>query len=168
MNDIQPVTHDTPITDIPAIRHGFSVGQLNLLIPTGIPVELFDEANWSPIPLTPSWFKGMTNLRGEVIPVFSLPQLLSAKSQRTTAQNQNWLLILDKPPRMSGLLIDVYPQLLNALQEIDPATVANIPALIKPYTTRAFRGNDQNWLDFDCDAWLLSLKTLFQNYLSLR
>ncbi len=161
MNDKAQDTLDDAV-----IRHGFSVGALNLLVPPGIPVQLLEVPKLSPLPLAPPWFKGMANHRGEVVPVFSLPELLLPPAAHATISSQRWLFIFDKPPKLCGLLTDSYPQLLSAVQAIDLEAVADIPEQIKPFVYAAYSGYGKSWLDFQYDAWLLSVKALFQDYQS--
>lgn len=161
-----PAARQQDATDNSVIRHGFSVGQLHLLIPSGIPVQLLDVPRISPLPLAPPWCKGMANHRGDVIAVFSVPELLLPPAPQTTAKHPHWLLVIDSPPNMCGLLIDSYPQLLNALQEADLDSVANIPEQIWPFVYAAYTGSGKTWLDCRYDAWLLSVKALFQDYQS--
>lgn len=161
MTDTPPTPpQDTP--DDTVIRHGFSVGAVHLLVPPGIRVELREAPAFSPLPLSPPWFKGMANHRGDVIPVFSVPELLLP--QHIPANSAGWLLVLDSPPKMCGLLIDSYPHLLTALQDTDLDGIAGLPERIKPFVYAAYTGHGKTWLDFRHDAWLLSVKALFQDY----
>lgn len=169
MNENPHLSEDIAETETLNIRHGFKVGQWHLLIPIGISAELLEEANLSPIPLSPPWFLGMASHRGDVIPVFSMPSLFTPQdSANTSVKNQNWLLILDKPPKMSGLQIDSYPQLLNTLEPIQWNDQVELPELLRPFINGIYQANGQNWLDFQYDAWLLSLKSLFQGHLASR
>lgn len=157
------LTDPMPAEDQPiGIRHGFVVGDLHLLIPQGVACELLEDWVVSPIPFAPPWFKGMANHRGDVVPVFSLPELLL--QDPGTTDSRAWLIVLDKPPAMSALLINRYPQLLNDVQEVLEAGPEPAPGLIRPYLTRAYESDGKIWLDFQHDAWLLSLKRLFQDY----
>ena len=162
MTEPNPTDPTPPEDNVIGIRHGFVVGDLHLLIPQGVACELLEDWVVSPIPFAPSWFKGMANHRGDVVPVFSLPELLL--QDPSAANKRSWLIVLDKPPAMSALLINRYPQLLNDVQEVQETGLDLAPELIRPYLTRAYESDGKIWLDFRHDAWLSSLKQLFQDY----
>ena len=61
-------------------RFGFRVGQLRLLIKPRTHSEVVAQPHIYPIPNVPPWFLGVINLRGNLLPVFALQQLLQQLS----------------------------------------------------------------------------------------
>ena len=58
-------------------RYGFKIGQLGLLLCLQEKIEIVDSIDPCPIPNTPQWFAGMINLRGNLLPVFDMKELLA-------------------------------------------------------------------------------------------
>lgn len=149
-----------------AIRHGFKVGSLPLLVPLSAGGELLQAADICPIPNAPPWFSGFINHRGNIVPVFALDLLFS--SERTPLpigkklqQNPNRLLLLGRRQEACALQIDAYPQTLSHLQQADVPDELAIPELLRAHLSAVLTDGAKYWIDFHHQAFFASLKTLF-------
>jgi twitching motility protein PilI len=132
-------------------RFGFRIGQLRLLIQAGAPSEVITQMPIYPMPSVPSWFVGVMNLRGNLIPVFDLHRLLETggPSQSKT------VLVLDQGSDGVGIPIDGLPHAVHlgdALHNIPP-----LPEMLQEHVTTAYTTDGGIWLDFDHQGFFTAL-----------
>lgn len=65
------------------------------------------------VPYTPSYLVGVINLRGEIIPVLSLKQLLGLSESREPTR----IVVLDSPHGKAGVLVDSIVGVIRVPQE---------------------------------------------------
>ncbi|KRN88085.1 chemotaxis protein CheW [Ligilactobacillus acidipiscis] len=80
----------------------FKMNQQHYLIAAGTVEEVVDTVQITKVPLAPLWVKGLINLRGTVLTVISLAQLVGLPESKT---NRN-IMIMKKDDERRGLLID--------------------------------------------------------------
>lgn len=123
-------------------RFGFRVGQLRLLIQTGILSEVITQTPIDPMPNVPNWFVGVMNLRGNLIPVFDLHRLLETGEAGQTQR----VLVLDQGSNGVGIPIDGLPHAVHlgdALHNIPP-----LHETLQEHVTNAYKTDGGIWLDF--------------------
>ena len=91
-------------------RQGFLVGLLGLMIPFDEGSELTEMPPLHHLPNTPSWFLGMVNLHGRLLPVFDLLRFLNLERESDTKQ---MLLVVGHDADAAGFVIDGLPQRLR-------------------------------------------------------
>lgn len=67
---------------------GFFVGQQELLAPLNDVVEILDPVEYTKIPSVKPWFKGMANIRGNLMPVVDFHQFLHGESLPITSSTR--------------------------------------------------------------------------------
>ncbi len=77
-------------------RHGFWIGNIGLLLPHKMISEVSEGLAICRLPNTPHWMSGMSNLRGEMVPVFDLSLLLNIQTEKETKRKQLFLKIDDE------------------------------------------------------------------------
>lgn len=141
-----------------SVRHGFTVGNLNLLVPHLTRCEVSVQPNICKIPTTPEWFVGFINHRGETVPVYDLTRYLGF--ELPVANSQKWILQIGTQSDTIGFLIYHYPQVV-----IDPtkeeADSENLPEKIRPYIGQSYGFQSHKWLDFDHQQMIDSMKKQF-------
>ncbi|MCI1953936.1 MAG: chemotaxis protein CheW [Ligilactobacillus acidipiscis] len=80
----------------------FKMNQQHYLIAAETVEEVVDTVQITKVPLAPLWVKGLINLRGTVLTVISLAQLVGLAESQT---NRN-IMIMKKDDERRGLLID--------------------------------------------------------------
>lgn len=134
------------------VRFGFHVGQLRLLIKPGTRSEVTMQADICALPNVPPWFLGVINLRGNMIPVFDVHQLLHIDDSRRQRRN---VLLLDQGSETVAIPIDNLPQsvaLDHELRDMPP-----LPEILEPHIPAAYVKDDTIWLDFDHQSFFTQL-----------
>jgi len=137
-------------------RFGYRVDQFRLLIKPNTRSEVITQTPIYPIPNMPVWFLGVMNLRGNLLPVFDLHQLLETDDSGWDKRDKRVVLILDQGSGMLGIFIDGLPQSV-ALNR----TLRNIPPLhdvLQEHVSTAYTEDDGAiWLDFDHQSFFTTL-----------
>lgn len=95
---------DAPAAAAPAgeFRHAFRIGTRWLLIPLGMPAEVYPPLPCARLPFTQHWCLGLASFRGDVAPVYDLAALLGERS----ANPSRYLLALGRREACAALGID--------------------------------------------------------------
>jgi chemotaxis signal transduction protein len=136
-------------------RYGYRVGNLGLLVPANTLSEVLRQFVIYPLPNVQPWFRGLVNLRGNVVPVYELGQLLGYES---SAESLEHLLILDKGADAVGILVARLPVACEVETWEKAEAVGNIPASLADHVTEAYVNNEALWISFDHKAFFSSLK----------
>ena len=147
------LTGDEQTEDTSDVRYGFLVGDLGLLVGVNIGAEVTPIPEAVRIPGTPSWFLGVSNLRGSLVSVFDLPRLFGFSSQSTGKESYG--LVLDKGERAVGIRIEQYPQALEKLERV--GEMPPLPEALMPFVEQAYRYEGSLWVDFDYRRFFSSL-----------
>ncbi len=134
-------------------RRGCRIGNVCLLISHEVYGELIPRAGICALPNVEDWCLGLVNVRGNLVPVFDMHVLLDARDAATG----NWVLVLGQGPNAAGITVDDLPEqlLLKPDERMDKAP--NLPPVMSPHVTSAFRHEGRLWLEFDCQTLFDSL-----------
>jgi len=133
-------------------RFGFRVGQICLLISMDARSEVVTPASVSLIPNVPAWFHGLMNLRGHLLPVFDLHQLLDTGERQ---RDNHTVLILDQGSDAVGIPIDSLPQpvgINRALRHRPP-----LPEVLEAHVSTAYASGRTIWLEFDHRSFCMAV-----------
>src|SRR6185295_11326262 len=92
------------------LRQGFRIGNLRLMVPFDGGSELSEMLPVYRLPNCASWFKGLVNLHGNLVPVFDLAGLLGAGAG---GGERPMLLVLGHRENAAAVLVDGLPQRLR-------------------------------------------------------
>jgi twitching motility protein PilI len=146
------VTDASPAAVQDAIRYGFRVGDLGLLIPPRVTGEVLDRPRVYLVPNTPPWLRGLCNVRGNLVPVFDLHAILgTGESDR----EQRWVLVLGEGENAAGLNVDNLPIPVAATHR--PSARPPVPAALREHVHQALLAGSDLWLELDLDGFLRSL-----------
>ncbi len=138
------------------IRYGYRVGSFNILIPEKILSELVDlQTHIHPVPVAPSWLRGLISLRGNLVPVFDLLQALFV-DQVTSMNKATKILVLDKNERAIGILCEGHAQSVK-LTTTSCAPPSTLPAAIIPFVGQAWQEKSGMWLELNLHAFFKHL-----------
>lgn len=144
------LTTRTP--DIEAKRYGVRVGSIGMLLPHDTVSEVLVHEVIYPIPNTASWFSGIINLRGNLVPVFELKRLLDAAAE---ADRNPMIAVIDKGEKALGFEIDGFP---NPVSTGVPLTqMPPLPGILQKFANAAYLSDDTVWLDMDVRDFVSSL-----------
>ena len=91
----------------------FTMNQQKYLISADSVEEVVDTMAITPVPLAPKWVKGLINLRGTVMTVIGLAELINVPS---TPDNKN-ILIMKQDEERKGLLIEEVIEVVDINEE---------------------------------------------------
>jgi len=141
--------------DVVTRRLGFKISTIGLLIAPEVISELADMENICTIPNTAPWLLGLSNLRGNLIPVFDLMMFLGLEA--TENKIKPMLLVLGQGGAAAAVVINELPghQLLHSEEEL-----TNLPALpdaISPYISKGYQQDESLWFTFEHIPFFQSL-----------
>jgi len=126
-------------------RYGFRVGALGLLIDPDAGSEVLTMPQIAPLPGTPSGFLGLTNLRGNLVPVYDLRMLLGIAPR--AAGTEALVLVFGAGEQSLGVLIDGYPVVLPGLRPL--ADFPQLPEALQKHVPTGYVQDGAVWLEFD-------------------
>lgn len=129
----------------PYTRYGYTIGDLNFLIPESTVSEVIQSPSIFNLPNSPSWIEGLINIRGNIIPIMNVAKLLKA-SNSDTAEN---ILIIEKTDSNSaiGIMINDLPVSLEIGES--KATTNQYPDILLDYIKDGFNQNNADWIEFE-------------------
>lgn len=140
-------------------RYGYRIGNLRLLIHADTGSEVMRQAAISSLPGAASWLLGMMNLRGNLVPVFDLSQVLGMpQSEQKPAHKPGaaqLVLILDKGENAVGIVIDAFPEPLTGLRAV--TRLPQLPQQLQGHVGSAFFKDEDIWLEFSHQSFFEQL-----------
>ena len=143
----QQQTRQPGACDVARIRFGFRVGNIGLLVPTGMLSELVEETEVYPLPTTPVWFPGLINLRGSLVPVFDLKKLFNLEEPGGEKPN---LLVLNAGAEAVSVLIDGLPLSLDTNRRVEQ--IPPLPEILREHSHAVYVREREIWVDLDFDG----------------
>lgn len=129
---------------------GAGAATFPLLLPENVPAELVRGAATCAVPNAASWFCGLANLRGDLVPVFDL---LSHCGIAAVARRKSDLLIVGTGATAFALPVQREPEVLR----LHGVAAAAPPDALGDLVHTVWQGEDSLWFDFDFDHWLSRL-----------
>ncbi|MDD5058733.1 MAG: chemotaxis protein CheW [Sideroxydans sp.] len=124
-------------------RYGFRVGDLGLLIDPDAGSEVLAMPVIATLPGTPPGFLGLINLRGNLVPLYELGDLLGTGSRRSG----NLVLVFGQGELAVGVKIEGYPTALLALRPL--TNLPQLPETLRKHVSAGFVQDETVWLEFD-------------------
>jgi twitching motility protein PilI len=121
----------------------FRLGSVNLLAQMDDVVEVLEFPEFSIVPLTQPWVRGIANIRGNLLPILDLNAYLGNEMPRVT--NKTRVLVIDFNGVYSGLVVDEVLGLKNFMDEEMITGDAGVDEKFRPYINSTFRHGGQVW-----------------------
>lgn len=127
--------------------YGVVFGGVTLMHDPSLSAEILESRAIAAIPNTVSWFVGMINVRGSLVPVFDLALLITAKAPKARRDRRR-IMVIGNAGRSAGLLIDQLPQRtdLDALLE---APDSSIPEILEVARVETYQVGEATWVEVD-------------------
>ncbi len=139
------------------VRHyGFKIGELNLLIAENTPCEVLEEDIIYSVPHTPKWLIGVSNVRGDVVPIIDLERILTGKI-RIMEPHQYKTFIIDKAENSLGLLLNKLPTPIHFKKEDQLVDFTTSPEQVRPFVLFGYKRDEEVWVCLDLPAFFESL-----------
>lgn len=136
-------------------RFGFMLGNIGILIPEHTLSEVMTSFRVFPVPNTMDWMRGLTNLRGNLIPVYDLRLLLGLSDEPMEYNN---LLVLEKGSIAVGMLIESLPRSRDISSWHPLMHTPRMPAGLTEFITEVYAVQETIWLAFDHRSFFEHLK----------
>ena len=137
----------------------FALGSEKFCIPLLQVRELISVPETTPIPYSPKYFKGIMNLRGQVISVIDLRLKLGVKFQES--ESENAVVIVEFDNFRMGLIVDS----INKVLQIEDDQIAEVPEVKatggKDYINGVYKNGDDLVVILSLQS-LLSVKEINQ------
>jgi len=130
-------------------RYGFKIGALGLLIQLGSGSEVMQMPTLWTLPGAPPWLLGLINLRGNLVPVFELRQLLGL-TQRVSG-DKPLVMVFDQGDKAVGIVIDDFPRPLSALKQLP--NLPQLPTALNGHVRAGYVKDEMIWLEFDHNSF---------------
>lgn len=121
----------------------FRLGEDLLLAPMEQVAEILDPPQCTRVPGTRSWFMGIANVRGSLLPVTDLHGFVHS-GRASNARNAR-LLVYSKDGMRAGVRVDDVLGLRQFVLEESGNEQTDVHDSLQPYIERTFRQGDQVW-----------------------
>ncbi len=148
-------SHDEKDDSLDTRYYGFRVGNLNLLISEEMSSEILEDSTINPILLAPNWLIGVCNVRGDIVPIIDLEQIVTSKIGITEPRKYKTL-ILSQEGNSIGLLLAKLPVSIYFNKEERVSNYSKLPELIQPFTTIAYERKQNIWTCLDFSTFISS------------
>lgn len=140
------------------VGHSFVVGDVGFLLPTDVTAEVSEILSICRLPQAPRWLWGMSNLRGNLLPVFDLRDLLGFGESDSSKSR---LLIVGIGDEMLGIVIDGLPIRVH-LKTVERLTrVPPLPDALRRFSRACYRKDDRIWVDWDIEEFFSTVSNQF-------
>jgi twitching motility protein PilI len=126
---------------------GFHVGDLRFVVSFDDASELSEMISIYRLPNVPSWFRGLANLHGNLVPVFDVAAMIgSGVKAEAGAKEDRMLLVLGHGAMAAGMLVNELPTRIR----LESATAIDLPELpgeLKDCVPKAYLHGEEVWLE---------------------
>ena len=136
--------------------HAVRVGNIGLLLPSNEESELVENLSVCRLPSTPTWFNGVTSLRGNMIPVFDIHELLGFEGKGKERKQ----IIVGVTETAAAFWVDEMPRMVMVTSDDSTRSSLPLPQLIKDHSRNFFLKEDQIWIDWDVNSFFSALGKL--------
>ncbi len=147
----EPAKSDKSSSDI--YLYGLDIAGLNLILNGDAPCELIEENDIFEIPLSADWIIGVSNIRGDAIPIIDLERLLGTKEKKTTP-NQYKTIILGQGESAFGLLSMNLPKSILFEKNQKLEDFSKLPEQIRTFVEFGYIKDQKTWVCVDFYSFL--------------
>lgn len=124
--------------------HSLALGDIHLLIPEGVLGEVVDELEVCPLPKAGKALLGMCSLRGNIVPIFDIYQLLGVAAPEKLKR----VIVLGSGRERVGFMINHLPQKVKFTDEERSVRLPPLPERLSPFVETCFQRQGV-WLQWD-------------------
>jgi len=147
---------DKAVDDETLTAHGVILGGLGLLLPRDSINEVVEHKSVCKLPNTPSWFSGIVSLRGNMVPVFNMVELISSAPIKVNTT----LLVIGQGEEAVAVWIDSLP-IWKVLRKNNQLTnTPPLPDLLAEHVSTTYADEEQIWVNWNVSRFFSSLSTL--------
>lgn len=126
---------------------GFRIGELMAVAPMEQVREILTSASISRIPGAKEWVRGVSNVRGNLLPILDLPGFLWGKNAKMTRHSR--ILVIQHQGINAGLVVDEVMGMRHFLEEEYSQDVSAFEAETARVLSGVYRQSGERWAVFD-------------------
>ena len=134
--------------------YALTIDKLKLLIDEHISCELLEESDIYTIPQTTEWIKGVVNVRGDVVPIIDLKNIVTGENQELN--NKNKIIIINIENGPFGLYLDQLPTIISFDSDSELSDYSKLPLSIQPFVRFAYMQDEEIWAGIDYQSFIQS------------
>jgi twitching motility protein PilI len=138
---------------------GFELRRTSLLAPMTHVSEVFTPQVITTVPGVKPWVLGISNVRGNLLPVFDLQGLLYGKNASIDIRQQR-IMVVNHAAVASGLLVDAVLGIKHFRVEDRYLNIEQLDSELKPFVNHAYREADKQYAVFEVAKLIESEKFL--------
>ena len=126
----------------------FESGDLILYISTNYVIEIINNHSITTLPLMPPYIQGIINLRGQILPVVYIQQLMG--KEESDCSGQTCIIVLDIDSVSLGIIVDSVRQVIDIdLKNVKPIPLKRQQKLLNGMVTME---DGSVFMSIDCQA----------------
>mgnify|MGYP001036139214 CR=1 FL=1 len=126
----------------------FESGDLILYISTNYVIEIINNHSITTLPLMPPYIQGISNLRGQILPVVDIQQLMG--KEESDCSGQTCIIVLDIDSVSLGIIVDSVRQVIDIdLKNVKPIPLKRQQKLLNGMVTME---DGSVFMSIDCQA----------------
>ena len=126
----------------------FESGELVLYISTKYVIEIINNHSITTLPLMPPYIQGIINLRGQILPVVDIQQLMG--KEESDCSGQTCIIVLDIDSVSLGIIVDSVRQVIDIdLKNVKPIPLKRQQKLLNGMVTME---DGSVFMSIDCQA----------------
>ena len=129
--------------------HAVKVGNIGLLLPQNEVSELAETLSVCRLPNTPTWFNGVTSIRGNMIPVFDVHELFGVEGRGKDRK----MIVVGIGETAAAFWIDEMPTMVMVTSDDMMSNIPPLPQIIKDFSRNYYLKDDQTWIDWDVNQF---------------
>lgn len=129
---------------------GFRLGDMHLLAPLEQVAEVLHCPDYTAVPGTRAWLKGVANVRGNLVTIVDLPEFFGKKTVQQTENSR--LLVMNVEGLNTALLVDEVFGLRHFDEQEEKQEIAGMDDPAGAYLSGAFLKDNVLWGVFDMKA----------------
>jgi chemotaxis signal transduction protein len=129
--------------------HAVKVGNIGLLLPQNEVSELAETLSVCRLPNTPTWFNGVTSIRGNMIPVFDVHELFGVEGRGKDRK----MIVVGTGETAAAFWIDEMPTMVMVTSDDMMSNIPPLPQIIKDFSRNYYLKDDQTWIDWDVNQF---------------
>ena len=129
--------------------HAVRVGNIGLLLPQNEVSELAETLSVCRLPNTPTWFNGVTSIRGNMIPVFDVHELFGVEGRGKDRK----MIVVGIGETAAAFWIDEMPTMVMVTSDDMMSNIPPLPQIIKDFSRNYYLKDDQTWIDWDVNQF---------------
>ncbi len=122
---------------------GFRLGDAQFVSPLGEVVEILHHPDFTMVPKTKGWVKGIANVRGNLLPIMDLSDFILEQPHKVGGGTR--VLVVRHKGVLVGLVVEEVLGICHFLEDEQTSILPSVDQRIRPYLKRAYWHDRNYW-----------------------